>query len=413
MQRKWNCADWMLCAALLLFFIAVYFRIQFGEAIWTEGLLFCSEAALVGGIADWFAVKALFDKPLGISYHTRLIPRRRQQIIEASSAMIKREFFSRKILLQRLKGVSLVEQWEIYFHEEFDKHLKNCIENLWKAYISSEGGLTDQARSFIHHYFRQWDSIAYIKKHLMDVLHSKEAETALDHCLESVAASLRQEWIEERLQAFVDAFIAERIRGFWGAMVSLLAQKTELVNIEELSRIFYENIQALFLEIRKDRTHPLRQLFIKNLEESLCKIEEDTDWSVMIYKLQDEIATSILSELEAGDSCKEAVRKMDTVLSRLCIAIKESWKTFLQQPENRQNTERIFRDATARMLFEAQSMLDDLVNSTLMEMPEERFNQLFYEKVADDLTWIRLNGCIIGAFIGFLFFCTITWIRLL
>lgn len=114
MQRKWNRADWMLFITALLFLLSIYFRIRFNGAVWAEGLLFCSEAALVGGIADWFAVKALFGRPLGCPYHTRLIPRRRRQIIEASSSFIKQEFFSRRNLLQYLKQVSLTEQWNLY-----------------------------------------------------------------------------------------------------------------------------------------------------------------------------------------------------------------------------------------------------------------------------------------------------------
>src|SRR4051812_24890957 len=51
------------------------------------------EAALVGGLADWFAVTALFRHPLGIPIpHTAIIPHRREKIIESIVSMVQNEW---------------------------------------------------------------------------------------------------------------------------------------------------------------------------------------------------------------------------------------------------------------------------------------------------------------------------------
>lgn len=51
-------------------------------------LKFVLEAALVGGLADWFAITAIFKKPLGWGFHTALIPRNRAKLIEAVAGMV-------------------------------------------------------------------------------------------------------------------------------------------------------------------------------------------------------------------------------------------------------------------------------------------------------------------------------------
>ena len=78
MTKHLNKADktLVLAAALFIFFLAL--NIEFKGNMLADFLLFVSEAALVGGIADWFAVTALFKKPLGFPYHTALLPKKRK-----------------------------------------------------------------------------------------------------------------------------------------------------------------------------------------------------------------------------------------------------------------------------------------------------------------------------------------------
>ena len=67
MTKSWNKADRVLFLAFLVFLLALFVHLQLPHSVFASGFLFCAEAALVGGIADWFAVTALFRKPLGIS----------------------------------------------------------------------------------------------------------------------------------------------------------------------------------------------------------------------------------------------------------------------------------------------------------------------------------------------------------
>ncbi len=68
----WNKADKTLLLALVVFFFSLCVHLQYPHSVVADGMLFCAEAALVGGIADWFAVTALFRKPRGFPYHTAI-----------------------------------------------------------------------------------------------------------------------------------------------------------------------------------------------------------------------------------------------------------------------------------------------------------------------------------------------------
>ena len=75
----------LLGVAVLLFIIAIYFKIPMLQAF--------SEAAMVGGIADWFAVVALFRHPMGIPiWHTAIIPTKKNEIGENLGIFVSEEF---------------------------------------------------------------------------------------------------------------------------------------------------------------------------------------------------------------------------------------------------------------------------------------------------------------------------------
>ncbi|MBQ5759192.1 MAG: DUF445 family protein, partial [Schwartzia sp.] len=78
MKKGFNAADKVLLFAFVVFLSAL--AIDFScRSLWSAWLLFVAEASLVGGIADWFAVTALFSKPLGFPWHTAILPSHRQE----------------------------------------------------------------------------------------------------------------------------------------------------------------------------------------------------------------------------------------------------------------------------------------------------------------------------------------------
>src|SRR5499426_1288211 len=87
----------------------------FANAVWLRILAAGFEAATVGGLADWFAVTALFRHPLGIPIpHTAIIPTRRAKIIEGIVTMVEEDWLSPEVIGARLERVApsaLVRDW--------------------------------------------------------------------------------------------------------------------------------------------------------------------------------------------------------------------------------------------------------------------------------------------------------------
>ena len=139
MWKSWNKADKTLFAAAVLFVFAMCVHLTYPVSIVAKGFLFCTEAALVGGIADWFAVTALFRKPLGFPYHTAILPRRRELFINASARTVQREFLSRKKIFAHVRNLNFFsmllnwlskkEQQEMLVHE-FLYYVQRIIKDM-------------------------------------------------------------------------------------------------------------------------------------------------------------------------------------------------------------------------------------------------------------------------------------------
>ena len=100
-----------LFAAGLLVLMALAFlalrQIEGGHPGWGYAIAF-TEAAMVGGLADWFAVTALFRHPLGIPIpHTAIIPLNKDRIADTMAAFLRENFLTPPVVARRLQGFNL------------------------------------------------------------------------------------------------------------------------------------------------------------------------------------------------------------------------------------------------------------------------------------------------------------------
>ena len=100
MKRR---ATLLLVAATVMFFITRSLESHFP---WLAIVRATMEAAMVGGLADWFAVTALFRHPLGLPIpHTAIIPARRDRIIDGIVTMVEEDWLSPEAILARLEDI--------------------------------------------------------------------------------------------------------------------------------------------------------------------------------------------------------------------------------------------------------------------------------------------------------------------
>ena len=130
-----------LTAVLYCFvFIGQFF---YGYESWYQPLYWAVQSALIGSVADWFAVTALFRKPLGFPYHTALIPRNKDRLINGVIKLVETKMLTKdrcKVLLNNVEFVPLFEKFLLSPEGQRAARLviHQGLHLLWKSQTSEE-----------------------------------------------------------------------------------------------------------------------------------------------------------------------------------------------------------------------------------------------------------------------------------
>src|SRR4249920_3702786 len=110
-RMKWRATS-MLIVAAAVFVVTRIFESEHSSLGFVRAT---AEAAMVGGLADWFAVTALFRRPLGLPIpHTAVIKERKDQFGETLGAFVQENFLSPDVIGERIQSSAVVErtgQW--------------------------------------------------------------------------------------------------------------------------------------------------------------------------------------------------------------------------------------------------------------------------------------------------------------
>lgn len=112
--RRSRIANYILITAAVLLLLAYPFQ----DFFWGGFLTHLASAALIGGLADWYAVTALFRHPLGIRFKTALIPNSKERIAEMARHMIESEILTVSNMYTVLKHHPLLGSTLEYLHTE-------------------------------------------------------------------------------------------------------------------------------------------------------------------------------------------------------------------------------------------------------------------------------------------------------
>ncbi len=399
--HNWNKADKTLLAAAVMFVFSLCMNIQYPGNVLAKGFMFCMEAALVGGIADWFAVTALFEKPLGFPYHTAILPRRRQQFMDATGEMLKKEFFSQKKLLSKAKGMDFGAIIAAKLAEKaVQDRLAEMIFDRTDSFFKSKA---DVLAGEIYEKIQKYPADSLLEELGSGLEDSPRAQAALREAACRLYSRAESNEFKSYVIAELEAFKEKKLSGHVAMMMAGMAQSMNILNIPEAAGLVQRHILQLLEELMvagSDR----QRIVLAALADSLKIFKENLE----IKQELEALKKNLLSERTirmciASLSIQENRVDEDTrLLIRQAIA---HWAALLSESEPlKLEVSRLCYDVAARGLLQAQDMLGNIVREVLATMTDKQVNSLVYDKVETDLLWIRMNGSIVGASIGLCIF---------
>lgn len=402
LKRTKRLALSLLLIAAVTFVITLFLPPGF----WVSGLKAIAEAAMVGALADWFAVTALFHRvPIPfISRHTAIIPRNKDRIGENLGVFVQEKFLDTQsliALIRRHEPAHMIGQW--FSKTDNAQRVGQHLLQVMSAFLD----LTDDAR---------------IQRLIRQAVHKAIDKVDLTHSSALLLESLTK---NNRHQELLDAVIAQMLalikrdstRAFIAHQIVRWLEtehprKAKLLPTEwlgEHSAELVSNAVNSFLDdVSHDQGHQIRQAFdrailkfIENLKHS-PQMAEKAD-NIKSYLKEDEAFNRYLGELwgDLRQWLKVDVNAEDSrVKQRIAEAGQWLGETLVADSALRASLNEHLEQAVQKVAPEFATFLTRHISDTVKSWDAQDMSRQIELNIGKDLQFIRINGTLVGGAIG-------------
>jgi uncharacterized membrane-anchored protein YjiN (DUF445 family) len=389
-KSVWWVATGLLILMAALFGLTVYLGL---ESEWVRVLRAFSEAAMVGALADWFAVTALFRRPLGLPIpHTGIIPANKARIGKSLGLFVQRNFLTEEVLDGQVVNISgtlarflqspanrqrVVERvramipqlLEVVNDQEIKTFLNQQVEDLVRSADVARGGA----------------------KLLRTLTSNQMHEVLLDEVIHQLQEVFRanQLWFRYQMREASPWFIPEFVDR---KIFEAITQKTEQTLAQALA----------------NKNHELRQRLLASLYSVIVRLEtsEELQKKVEDFKqviLASDVFREYVSDLRdtvlAGIDAD--VKKRDSVLlASLQKILQNMVDTLSTSPSLQRKLNRFIRGMLSTLVGKESTFVADLISKTIDGWDSKTLVAKLEEQVGADLQYIRINGTIVGGLVG-------------
>ncbi len=393
LRRMKSVAAALLVVAAVIFVVA---KLNEDSGAWVGYVRAVAEAAMVGALADWFAVTALFKHPLGIPIpHTAIIRKRKDDIGRSLGDFVESNFLTAEVIDERLRG----------------------------ADIGRRAGdwLADSA-----HAERAGDAIADMLRGGLEVLDDDEIQAGLEHFVRARVDATQVSPLLGRVveltvegghhQRLLDAVLVgvgtflDDNRGTFNRR--LYSESPWWVPEGVDNRVFekiYEVVERFLTDVRASPNHELRRSVDVRAADLARRLRDDPDMHAKGEAWKKEILDhpevrrwieSLWGEMKRG--MLTAADDRDSELRRRIVgSVQRLGARLANEPELQRKVDEWVASALGHLVANYRTEVSEVIASTVERWDGEATADKLELQVGRDLQFIRINGTIVGGLAGF------------
>lgn len=391
-----------LLAGMGLLFLATHFVQDAG--FWMLLVRSGAEAGLVGGLADWFAITALFRHPLGLPIpHTAIIPRSKERIGDSLGGFIERHFLTPGIVVPKLRQMRAGRRICLWLARpqsavSITDALVLALPFLIRALGNTE--VRDLANRALGRQLREANVAPLIARVMRALFASGEAEMLFDRGVAFAARSLEmhraqiESMVQGRSQWWVPRAIDRRISG---AIIEGL--EDVLASLHEPQSDARRAFRAALLDyVHALDASPEMQARVNAVKDRLLDHPDIRAWIGSIWQDLSDVA---LKDLEASPS------KIRTGLERSIRLFGQSLRRdAVMQAHIDASIERV-----AHYLMSWRGRIGGFFTDVVKSWDAKSLTDRLENTVGSDLQYIRMNGTVVGALVGTMLFLATWWLH--
>lgn len=384
----------------------------FGAAAWLRVMSAGFEAAVVGGLADWFAVTALFRHPLGLPIpHTAIIPARRAKIIESIVSMVQDEWLSPEVIgarLSRIAPSALIVDWlrDPAHVERLGAPVRDLLISL--ARVLTEPEVVEFLERTLRRQLHELPLDASAGRWLSRIASSESAAAAFETVARSLVNLVERPRTAENVQRWLDRTARQLHRDGKRLLPLILRRKIVQRKIVEAA---CEYASAELAGAMCDPQHPLRVFVFSAVQRFADRLASGDPEAL---EQVEQLRGAVIESLEAGplllDLLTQLRKQLETdlhepgnYLSELVDRkLRAGVLELLEAPARRATFDQWVRTTARDLLHRHHHQIGLTVRESLESLDTDTLVARIEDRVGADLQFIRLNGAVVGGMIGVL-----------
>jgi uncharacterized membrane-anchored protein YjiN (DUF445 family) len=367
-----------------------------------------AEAAMVGGLADWFAVTALFRHPLGIPIpHTAIIPEKKDRIADTMAGFLRDNFLTPTVVARRMRGMNLARAAGDFLAEPRQLGQSRIREG-------AAGLLAEMLESLDPERLGN-----QVKAGLARQLERIDVAPLLGSALAAAIADGRHRPLLEALVRWAGVALErneEMVRAMIQARANALLRWTGLD--EKLANSVLDGLYRLLAEVLVDPEHPLRL----TVEDGLAKLAHDLVHDPATRAKVETVKRDILANPAAGDwwmGVWEKLRQSLIAMARdpdaafggqLGDSLAELGRSLQEDPALQWQVNRFARRTLVGVVTRYGANIAQLVSETVRRWDTGTLVTRLENAVGRDLQFIRINGTLVGGLVGITIHALSQWL---
>ncbi|MPZ53058.1 MAG: DUF445 family protein [Acidimicrobiia bacterium] len=383
-----------LLALVFSIFVSTFFM---GDATWVGYLRSAAEAGTIGGLADWFAVVALFRHPLGVPIpHTAIIPRSKDGLGQNLAQFVRHNFLSSESVIERMEEADIpmrVGEW-LTDHDHADALAARLVTTLGALSegLDSSQIETEMERIIVDR-LRSAPLADMMGKGLEIAMEDGQHTPLVTAAIQGIASGLEDNRpsLRTRLGDESPWWVPEAID-------------------DAVFETAYDAVQRYLVELAEQPDHEIRRrvdarltdlaVRLRNDEELRAQVVERTD-ALLDHPRLREWARGTWSAMARGVS--EAAERPDSELrSRLAATLQGLGVRLTDDPSLRERIWVWLHSLAEPMARVGERELTRLISTTVQRWDADDTSRRLELWMGRDLQFVRINGTLVGALAGLL-----------
>ena len=374
------------------------------------------EAGTVGGMADWFAVTALFREvkiPV-LRRHTDIISRNRAKIIDGIADMVQNKWLSPAVVLEHLRRFSASDALLRHLagreqRERLADVLRTLLAKAARDLDSPEvAGFLERV---LRDQLRRADLARPLGEWIVGTVARRDHEALWELLLKTLEKSVRDPVIRSTFTDLLRKLVRDyRLQGGVLRNISIdVLEVVDAINVDDAVEVIAANLERLLGEVRRDPRHPFRErqdalllefarrlsandpASVVPLEAFQARLAENTEVAEYVRRVLSRFKGTVLDQLGSAESDLNQLLEnfLDSALADLS-----------GDPAMRRRLDDWVRETFVHLGEKHHGYIGEMVRGSLSRLDDRTLVHQIEGKVGEELQYIRLNGAVVGAAVG-------------